>query len=196
MIDSVSRSPWYQLQSPARSVQPAEVAGNNGNAASLGQDARSAAKPEVNQIDPQLSPQEQREVEKLRQRDIEVKAHEQTHKAQLGPYATGGPYYTYKRGPDNNQYAVGGSVGVDTSKESTPEKTIQKAQTIKRASLAVSSPSSADKAVAAKAQQMEQQARAEMAEEKRLERKARFELGAYQQADQSKSAAQKINIIV
>lgn len=197
MIDSVNRgSSWYQLQSPALYAQPAGFAGGNGRSVLSGPPARNEAKPGASPLAPQLTPQEQKEVEKLKQRDREVKAHEQAHKAQLGPYAAGGPFYTYKTGPDNNQYAVGGSVGVDTSKESTPEETIRKAQIIKRASMGVSNPSGADKAVAAKAQQMEQQARTEMLEEKRQERGVSRELGAYQQAGSVKDAAQSLNIVV
>ena len=196
MIDSVSCGSWYQLRSPALYAQSAGVAGSNGKSTLSGSPAQHETKPGVNPLAPQLTPQEQKELEKLKQRDREVKAHEQSHKAQLGPYAAGGPFYTYKTGPDNNQYAVGGSVSVDTSKGSTPEETIRKAQIIKRASLAVSSPSSADKAVAAKAQQMEQQARTEMLEEKRQERGASRELGAYQQAVSGKAATQSFNLIV
>jgi len=172
------------------------VSDSDDKSASPGLATQPAAKPGVNQLDPQLTPQEQREVEKLKQRDQEVRAHEQAHKAQLGPYATGGPYYEYQTGPDKKMYAVGGSVGVDTSKESTPEKTIQKAQTIKRASMAVSNPSSADKAVASKAQQMEQKARAELVEKKQQERRdISRELGLYQQADPANTVAQSVDII-
>ncbi len=144
----------------------------------------------------QLTPEEQKEVEALQQRDREVRAHEQTHKAQLGAYAAGGPYYEFQTGPDYKRYAVGGSVAVDTSAESTPERTIQKAQTIKRAATAVSNPSSADKAVAASAQQMEQEARAMLAEERLRERADRL-LGAYQKFQtQGAKLASKVDLVV
>ena len=196
-----------------RSTQPiGGVAGNDGRHASSGADAQSGvipgttpepmpgAKPEATPgskpgaapgtDQPTLNPQEQKEVEKLKQRDREVKNHEQTHKAQLGPYATGGPYYEYTTGPDNKQYAVGGSVSVDTSKESTPERTIQKAQVLKRASMAVAEPSGADKAVASKAQRMEMEARAEIAEKNQQGRRdISRALNAYQQAGPAKETS-------
>lgn len=114
----------------------------------------------------ELSDEEQREVEELKQRDREVRAHEQAHLAALGAHKTGGPSYEYKTGPDGKQYAVGGEVPVDTSPEAEPEQTVQKMQTIQRAALAPAEPSGQDRAVAAKAAQLESQARAELAKEK------------------------------
>lgn len=113
-----------------------------------------------------LSEQERREVEKLRKRDQEVRTHEQAHVAAAGPLYRGGPYYTFRAGPDGKRYAVGGSVKIDTSEGSTPEETIQKAARIRAAALAPADPSSTDQAVAAKASRMEAQARQELAREK------------------------------
>jgi len=180
------------------------VAGSDDKSASSGLVAQPIAPPAVQPADKpaaasgvnQLTSQEQREVDALKQRDREVRVHEQTHKAQLGPYSTGGPFYTYEVGPDNKRYAVGGSVGVDTNKESTPEKTIQKAQVIRRASTAVANPSGADKAVASRASQMEREARAEMMKEQQQERRdISREMGAYQQVDPAKTVAQGLNLI-
>ncbi len=110
-----------------------------------------------------LSEADQREVEKLRARDQEVRTHEQAHVAAAGGLYRGGPTYSYRTGPDGNRYAVGGSVQIDTSEASTPEETITKAQQIRRAALAPAEPSSTDQAVAAKASRMESEARAELA---------------------------------
>ncbi|MEM9346557.1 MAG: putative metalloprotease CJM1_0395 family protein [Planctomycetota bacterium] len=113
-----------------------------------------------------LTDVEVKQVQELKARDAEVRRHEQAHVAAGGPYVTSGPSYSYQQGPDGKRYAVGGSVGIDTSPEDTPEATITKAQTIRRAALAPAEPSSQDRRVAAQASQMEQQARAELATER------------------------------
>jgi hypothetical protein len=113
--------------------------------------------------DNSLSPEEQKEVEALKKRDAEVRQHELAHLSAAGPYATSGPVYEYETGPDGQRYAVGGEVGIDTTPlAGDPEATIRKAQTIKRAALAPSEPSSQDQRVAAQANKMEQQARQEL----------------------------------
>ena len=110
--------------------------------------------------------QEQAELNQLKQRDQEVRAHEQAHKSAGGRYVRGGARYDYQTGPDGRQYAVGGEVSIDTSEAATPQATMAKAQTIRRAALAPAQPSGADRQVAAKASQMEAEARAELAREK------------------------------
>lgn len=113
-----------------------------------------------------LSDEELKQVEKLKARDQEVRVHEQAHVAAAGPHFRGGPNYEYQQGPDGNKYAVGGSVQIDTSPvPGDPSATILKAQQVRRAALAPAEPSSTDQAVAAKASQMEAQARKELAEE-------------------------------
>lgn len=116
----------------------------------------------------ELTEEEQQEVDDLKKRDKEVRTHEQAHMAAGSPY-TSAPKYEYTTGPDSRKYATGGSVDVDTSEESTPEKTIEKAQTIKRSAQAPAEPSSQDKNVAAEANRMEREARAELAKQKREE---------------------------
>lgn len=113
----------------------------------------------------ELSEEEQEVVDELQARDREVRAHEQAHLAAAGPYAKGGPTYTYEEGPDGQQYAVGGEVSIDTSPVSgDPEATIQKAQVVRAAALAPAEPSAQDRAVAAAATKMEIQARQELRE--------------------------------
>ena len=116
-----------------------------------------------------LDESEQKQVDELQARDREVRQHEQAHKAAAGPYATSGPTYTYQEGPDGKRYAVGGSVGIDTSPEATPEETIAKMQVVRRAALAPAEPSSQDRKVAAQASQTIQQARAELATQRQAE---------------------------
>lgn len=118
----------------------------------------------------ELTDEEEQEVDKLKARDREVRAHEQAHLAAAGPYAKGGPTFEYQRGPDNKQYAVGGEVQIDTSKVADdPEATIRKAQVIRRAANAPAEPSSQDRHVAAQAAQMEAEARQELVEQQREE---------------------------
>jgi hypothetical protein len=120
----------------------------------------------------ELTPEEQKQVEKLKARDREVKAHERAHLSAGGSYVRGTASYSYQRGPDGHLYAIGGEVSIDTSKERTPEETISKAQIIRRAALAPAKPSSADRAVAAKATKMEQDARREISKKATEEKQA------------------------
>lgn len=109
----------------------------------------------------QLSDEEKLQVAKLQQRDSEVRTHEASHMA-AGAGLTSGADFTYQKGPDSKMYAVGGEVEIDTSPGRTPQETIQKAQQIKRAALAPSSPSPADLKIAANAASMEASAKAQM----------------------------------
>lgn len=110
-----------------------------------------------------LTEEELKQLSQLKSRDREVRTHEQAHLAVAGQYAGGGASYTYKRGPDGNSYAVGGEVPIDIGSESTPEATIQKMRTIRRAALAPADPSAADRQIAANASAKELQARQEIA---------------------------------
>lgn len=103
-----------------------------------------------------LTDSEEKQVEKLKQRDQEVRAHEQAHARVGGAYA-GGTSYSYQQGPDGKRYAIGGEVSIDTSSERTPEATARKMQVVIRAATAPAEPSSQDLKVA-------QQARAALAE--------------------------------
>lgn len=104
------------------------------------------------------------EVSRLQARDKEVRAHEMAHKAVGGGHA-GSISYTYTTGPDGKKYASGGEVPIDTSKENTPDATIQKMTQIKRAALAPANPSGADRAIASKAAMIAMKARSEKAKD-------------------------------
>ena len=109
-----------------------------------------------------LSEQEIEQVRDLAARDREVRAHEQAHASVGGRYASA-PSYTFQRGPDGRQYAVGGEVSIDISPVAgDPEATIAKAQIVRRAALAPAEPSAQDRSVAAEATAIEQQARVEL----------------------------------
>ena len=113
-----------------------------------------------------LSEEERRQVEKLKRRDQDVKAHERAHMAAGSDVVVGGASYEYEHGPDGKMYAVGGEVKIDTSKENSPDATIRKMQKVRKAALAPAQPSAQDRSVAAKAAQIEAEARIELQEQK------------------------------
>ena len=131
-----------------------------------------ANKPSADQTKRDVSLDEQRKLEQLKQRDRQVKAHETAHKA-AGGSLTGSIQYEYQTGSDGKRYAVGGEVSIDTSKERTPEATLQKAERIRAAALAPADPSAQDRAVASKAAQMAVEARTELLQQQR-EQQARI----------------------
>ena len=103
-------------------------------------------------LDQALTSAEVEQVKALKERDAEVKRHEQAHAA-AGGATTGAPSYTYTTGPDGRQYAVAGEVSVRFSSKSDPEKVIAEAKQIKRAATAPAEPSAQDYAVAREADQ-------------------------------------------
>ena len=110
-----------------------------------------------------LSSEEQAQVDKLKQRDAEVKAHEQAHLSAAGGIATSGASFSYQRGPNGQRYAIGGEVQIDTSAVAgDPAATLRKADMIKRAALAPVSPSSQDFKVASQAMSMAAKAQADL----------------------------------
>jgi hypothetical protein len=117
-----------------------------------------------------LSQEEQQQVDELRSRDREVRAHEAAHAAAGGRYVTSGPKFQVKRGPDGRQYAVGGEVNIDTSPvPNDPEATLAKAQAVQAAANAPANPSSQDRSVALAAAQMAARARLELLKKQRDE---------------------------
>ena len=119
--------------------------------------------------DMQLDSQELQQLSTLKQRDREVRTHEQAHLSAAGQYARGGASFTFQKGPDGHSYAVGGEVGIDVGKERTPEATITKMQTIKRAALAPANPSQADRRIAAQAAVKEATANKELLQQRQEE---------------------------
>ncbi len=119
----------------------------------------------------ELTPQEQKEVDKLEKRDREVRRHERAHKAAAGSFAIGGPAYEYSTGPDGKRYAVGGEVRLDTSKlRGDPAATVRKMRSIRRAALAPAEPSPSDRSVATEATRKSAEAEREIRENARKER--------------------------
>ncbi len=115
----------------------------------------------------QLTPDQEKEVEKLKKRDQDVRAHEMAHVAAGGANIKGGVSYSYQKGPDGTMYAIGGEVSIDVSPvKNDPRATINKMEAVKRAALAPADPSGADRSVAAAASQAEAAAQQELAQQK------------------------------
>lgn len=115
-----------------------------------------------------LTEEEKKQVAELKKIDAKVRAHERAHAAVGGQYA-GAPSYQYTRGPDGQLYAISGEVAIDVSAERDPEATLQKAAQVAAAALAPADPSGADRAVAAAANALRQEALAQIRAEKRAE---------------------------
>jgi hypothetical protein len=113
-----------------------------------------------------LSEEDQRKVDELEKIDRRVRTHEQAHLSAAGGYARGGANYDLVTGPDGKRYANGGHVDIDTSKESTPEATIRKAEIVRKAALAPADPSPSDRQIAADATEMARNAQTELAAER------------------------------
>ncbi|WP_395338720.1 putative metalloprotease CJM1_0395 family protein [Ningiella sp. W23] len=141
--------------SPAQSTLSAQV--------STGQDTEQSKALELKQ-DKEQQESDDKKIQELKDRDREVRLHEQAHAAVGGQYA-GAPSYDFETGPDGKQYAVGGEVSIDVSEANKPEDTIDKMQVVRAAALAPAEPSPQDFKVAAEAQQKEQAARAEVAKQ-------------------------------
>ena len=131
-----------------------------------------------------LSPEEQAMVRELMARDQEVRNHEMAH-AVAGVGMASGATYTYQRGPDGKQYAIGGEVQIQIQPGGTPEETLRRAQQAQAAATAPSNPSAADLQVAAMAGRMQEQAQLEMAS-----RAATAEQEALAQASEAEEAVE------
>ena len=113
-----------------------------------------------------LTEQEKAEVRELKERDAEVRRHEQAH-ARAGAPHTGMPSYDYETGPDGKQYAIGGNTPIYISPvPGDPAATIEKMRVVKAAAGAPAEPSGQDRAVAARADAQMREAQAELAKEK------------------------------
>jgi hypothetical protein len=77
----------------------------------------------------------------------------------------GGASYSFQKGPDGRDYAVGGEVSIDTGEGKTPEETIIKMERVRAAALAPANPSGQDIRVAADATSKAAKARMELIKE-------------------------------
>lgn len=111
----------------------------------------------------ELSDSDLQEIQKLKETDSKVKAHEMAHKAAAGSLASGGPYYDYEQGPDGVSYAVSGRVPIRLPETSDPEQALRDSEQAYRAALAPADPSSADRAAAAEFSSRATEARQQIA---------------------------------
>lgn len=132
------------------------------SAATQSEETSQASDSSSNTSPGKLSEKQQAQVLQLKARDLEVRQHEAAHLAAAGGLATSGASFTYQRGPDGVNYAIGGEVSIDVSPGRTPAETLAKAAIVQAAALAPAEPSGPDRAVAAQAQQLAAQARAEL----------------------------------
>lgn len=122
---------------------------------------------ETEKPDLQLSEDDKKQVEKLKKRDTEVRAHERAHAA-AGGHMAGAPNYQFETGPDGQRYAVSGDVPIKMPSAEDPATRAQEARQVRAAATAPSRPSSQDMKVAAEATKIEMEALAEMREEQNL----------------------------
>ncbi|MFK8066820.1 MAG: putative metalloprotease CJM1_0395 family protein [Gammaproteobacteria bacterium] len=150
-----------EISHASHGASPLYSAGNLQSAGANNGSNNSAVKNESN-----LDEKEKQQVQKLKERDREVRSHEQAHKSAAGGLA-GAITYQYKTGPDGKQYVTEGEVEIDTAPvRDDPEATVRKAKQIQKAATAPAEPSAQDMQVAAQAFAMEQQAQIEKREKK------------------------------
>lgn len=145
-------------QTAAQTDPPPAQTPTNPNSSSTGADTKPSESEQGSQADTQtvngheLTLEEVRMVDQLKERDTEVRRHEMAHVAAGGRYITSGANFSYERGPNGVNYAVGGEVSIDTSPiPGDPQATIQKMKQVKNAALAPANPSAQDLKVASNA---------------------------------------------
>jgi len=115
------------------------------------------------QINLQLEAEQLRQLIELRTRDSEVRAHEQAHIQAAGPFISSPATFTFVRGPDGRQFAIAGSVSIDTAPiPGDPEATVRKEAQVERAALAPRDPSAQDRRVAVRAKAARLQAQRQL----------------------------------
>ena len=171
MVQSITNrlpQPVYGFESSSRfGASASKTGGGDSRSASA-----SVSKKSEEAVVGQLTPEEERIVQELKQTDSKVRAHEQAHVSVGADLVRGGASFSYETGPDKKRYAVGGEVSIDTSPARNPEDTIPKAQHIRATALAPADPSTQDRRVAAQASVMELDARGEVAAQQRQEASA------------------------
>lgn len=124
------------------------------------------AKEHIKQAQQKAIEQHKAQVEALKSRDSEVKAHEHAHATVGGQYAQS-PSFKYEKGADGQRYATDGEVQIDVSIiPGDPIATINKMKQVYAAAMAPVDPSSADIRVAAEALKKMNEARTKLAEER------------------------------
>lgn len=153
----------YSLVAPPRQTATTEPAGQDTPPAEKEAGRATSTKMSTTGQISELHPEQLKELERLQERDQEVRAHEMAHMAAGGQYVKGGANFQYQRGPDGQRYAVGGEVRIDISEvPGDPEATAEKMRAVKRAAMAPAMPSSQDRMVATKASRIETEMQLEL----------------------------------
>lgn len=164
-----------QAASRTETVRPVEASGKSERTSTREDEARDAGGKPSLAGEPELTKEQEQQVRELKKRDEEVRAHEQAHATVGGSYASA-PSYEYTTGPDGKRYVTSGEVKIDASPvRDNPEATIRKMDIVIRAALAPAEPSSADLAVAKKAQQERSKAQTELLKQRAEERNPKSE---------------------
>jgi len=130
------------------------------------QSDKTGTKSENNNKNSPTNTQETRELEHLKMRDREVRAHEQAHVIAGGNLVRGAANFGYATGSDGKLYAVSGEVSIDSSPvRDDPEATIRKMIRVTRAALAPAQPSEQDRAVASAALKLQVEAQQQITQE-------------------------------
>jgi hypothetical protein len=117
----------------------------------------------------EITSEQRKLVERLRQIDAQVREHESAHLRNGSGVVTSGASFSYTYGPDGKAYAVAGEVGIDTAPERQPAANIDKGRAIQAAALAPRDPSPQDFRVASVGGQLESQGRSDLADQRALE---------------------------
>lgn len=158
------------IQQPEEAQQAQDGQQQNGQQDEAKKPDEAAGPDERKQNGEPLSEEEKQQVDYLKKRDQEVRAHEMAHVSVGGSLVKRGAMYEYESGPDGKRYAVGGDVILDVSEGRTPEETIRKAERVRAAAMAPADPSPQDYKVASQADKMAAEARAELREQQAGER--------------------------
>ncbi|MCI2963818.1 MULTISPECIES: putative metalloprotease CJM1_0395 family protein [Shewanella] len=155
-----------QAQEEASQKQQAAAVEQAKQQQSQAQSQAQQAQEQVKQAQEKAQAQQQQQVDSLKARDSEVKAHEHAHATVGGQYAQS-PSFKYEKGADGQRYATDGEVQIDVSAVGgDPLATINKMKQVYAAAMAPVDPSSADIRVAAEALQKMNEAKVKLAEER------------------------------
>ncbi|WP_311890860.1 putative metalloprotease CJM1_0395 family protein [Shewanella sp. SP2S2-6] len=155
-----------QAQEGASQKQQAVAAEQAKQQQSQAQSQAQQAQEQVKQAQEKAQALQQQQLDSLKARDSEVKAHEHAHATVGGQYAQS-PSFKYEKGADGQRYATDGEVQIDVSAVGgDPLATINKMKQVYAAAMAPVDPSSADIRVAAEALQKMNEAKVMLAEER------------------------------
>jgi hypothetical protein len=129
----------------------------------------------------------------LKQRDREVRAHEQAHVIAGGALVRGGANFGYATGPDGKLYAVSGEVSIDSSAiPEDPAATIRKMNQVIKAALAPAQPSGQDRSVASSAAKTQMSAQTALTQQQLADLQSKSDSGTSESAKNDSTGTAKI----